>query len=460
MARLVAIGDSLTQGFHSLAITNTDQSYPAMIAEAMGIRPPEFRLPDFRGKGGLPCSLEWLARRLEEKYGADLDAFEWIRSLHTIEDCLDEVEDYWERGPGTRATADVLYHNLAVWGFTVADSYQTTAATCRERTRNVKDNWWKPPSDPMLRTALNVLNPARVDSRWGDTQVSIAARIKATEGTIDHLIACLGINNCLLSVLTLDADAETGDDPPESTGGYTLWRPRAFEKEYVALADRISAIEARHVYVGTVPHVTIPPVTRGIMKSRGALPEGRKYFDYYTHFWIHDREFDEDRDPYLSGQDVEKIDRYIDEYNAVIRREAHERGWRVVELCQVLDQLAVRRNHGRPTYVLPQAISDLSIRFLELTAGGKLKQGGLIGLDGLHPTACGYALVAQLFIDEMRANEPAIRNIDFAAVRAADTLVSHAPRTLDDMLGALRTLERWFHISQWMQPVMLREARA
>lgn len=39
MAKLVAIGDSLTQGFQSLAITHCDQSYPAMIADCLGLSP-------------------------------------------------------------------------------------------------------------------------------------------------------------------------------------------------------------------------------------------------------------------------------------------------------------------------------------------------------------------------------------------------------------------------------------
>ena len=84
MAKLVAIGDSLTQGFQSLAITNTRSSYPALIAERLHLAPHEFRLPNFTGAGGLPCSLEWLARRLEDSYGADINAFEWLRALHRI----------------------------------------------------------------------------------------------------------------------------------------------------------------------------------------------------------------------------------------------------------------------------------------------------------------------------------------------------------------------------------------
>src|SRR5262245_50355985 len=203
MARLVAIGDSRTQGFHSLAITNTDQSYPAMIARAMGLGVDEFRLPDFRGRGGLPLSVEWLARGLEERYGANLSAFEWIRAMHSIPDLIDQVEDYWERGKGSRPGADLRYHNLAVWGFAVSDSYRIDAARCLEEIGRPKEDWFAPPSQPRFRTALRVLNPARTDARARDTQIGVAQEIAQREGGIDHLIVWLGANNCLGTVIDL-----------------------------------------------------------------------------------------------------------------------------------------------------------------------------------------------------------------------------------------------------------------
>src|SRR5262245_32527243 len=151
-ARLVTIGDSLTQGFSSLAITHTDRSYPALIARALGLVPGEFRLPDFRGKGGLPCSLEWLARRLEERYGAALTGLEWVRAIHTVTDLIDEVEDYWERGRGSRPAPDVRYHNLAVWGFEVGDAYNIDAKLCWDLVKDPSDNWLRPPSEARMRT--------------------------------------------------------------------------------------------------------------------------------------------------------------------------------------------------------------------------------------------------------------------------------------------------------------------
>jgi hypothetical protein len=126
-----------------------------------------------------------------------------------------------------------------------------------------------------------------------------------------------------------------------------------------------------------------------------------------------------------------------------------------VDTCQLLDDLAVRRNHGRPPFPMPVDFSDLSVRFFEIDPVGRLKAGGLISLDGVHPTACGYALVAQEFINVMRAKsgEP-IRDLDFASIRRWDTLVTAPPRTLDDMFGMLSTLDKKLHFSRWMSPTL------
>lgn len=59
--RLVAIGDSLTHGFQSGAIHNTEISYPAIIARELGWF-GAFRYPTYFGFGGLPLNIEWPAR--------------------------------------------------------------------------------------------------------------------------------------------------------------------------------------------------------------------------------------------------------------------------------------------------------------------------------------------------------------------------------------------------------------
>jgi hypothetical protein len=68
--RLVILGDSISHGFQSGAIFNTDLSYAAIIAWEMGWL-DSFRFPTYQGFGGLPLNLEFLARDLETKFDSD-----------------------------------------------------------------------------------------------------------------------------------------------------------------------------------------------------------------------------------------------------------------------------------------------------------------------------------------------------------------------------------------------------
>lgn len=106
MARLVALGDSLTQGFRSLAITDTTLSAPSLIAEAMGLRPHDFRSPDFRGQGGLPLNVERVVRELETRCGGSIGFLEWAQASLFLAELVDDVEDFWERGDGSKPVED------------------------------------------------------------------------------------------------------------------------------------------------------------------------------------------------------------------------------------------------------------------------------------------------------------------------------------------------------------------
>ena len=450
MAKLVAIGDSLTQGSRSLATTNVELSYPKLVAEALGLNASQFRVPDFSGRGGLPFNLEWMARKLEAEQGGDISLIDWPVSGIEIAKLLDRVEEYWERGPGAAPAADELYHNLAVWNFEVSDAYTTTAARCDERIGKPVDNWFKPPSHGRLRIARRVLNPAQTDARAGDTQIDAARKLAAAEDGIEHLIVWFGSNNCLRCVLELEV-RETGAESPGPGSSYTLWSAAAFEEEYRRLAEGVTEIGADHVYVGTVPHVTLLPLLRGISREEG---RGRRtaglHHEHYTWMWIDPADFDPDRDPHLTGEQIALLDERIDAYNRIIRQVAGERGWQVVDVSSVIDRMAGRDGIDRVQGLLPEPIADLDMRYLEVDPSGRLKQGGLISLDGMHPTSCGYAMCAQAFIDAIREHEPAISDIDFAHVRRWDSLVSDPPRTLDDVAAMLRAVEGLLHISRWL----------
>jgi hypothetical protein len=455
MTALVAIGDSLTQGFQSAAIYRVDLSYPAMIAQCMGLEVGGFRTPDFTGTGGLPCNFEWIARRLQHDWGPHLDVFTWPGAILDIGELLDEVEEYWERGRGSQPAKDELYHNLAIWGFEVGDAYRIRAGDAYNiAAANRKVAWFHPPSEPRMRTAWRVLNPGLAPTRTADTQIEVARRIAQTEGGIENLIVWLGANNCLGTVTDLEIRL-TSKEPPGPFSDRTLWTPEAFRAEYDELEAGIASVGAKNVFLATVPHVTIPPVTRGINEGGGErLPKGEKYFDYYARCFVDPASFDPDRDSRLTKAEAKQIDSFIDEYNAHLRNVAEKRQWHIVDVCALLDGLAVKRNQGTPTIEVPNALRDLDVRFAQYDRNGRLTRGGLIGLDGVHPTTCGYAVVAREFIRVMNTTRPAsdaIPEPDYARIRAADSLVSSAPKTLADIERFVQVLEEHFHWSRWMR---------
>ena len=254
-----------------------------------------------------------------------------------------------------------------------------------------------------------------------------------------------------------------------------LYAPPHFEQHYGRVADAVEALGAERVFVATVPHVTIPPVVRGV-SPRGTLASGpnacRQYFEYYTRPWIWDSDFDPDRHPHLTRAQAIEIDTQIDAYNQVIRDTAHARGWHLVDICQVLDDLAYRSHEGHPPYRFPAAAIDalerhprlaylvhehdgekrvaLDTRFFHLVpTGGALRQdylvdeGGLFSLDGVHPTTIGYGIVAHEFREVMQAaGVPDLDDVDWDRVVEADTLVGTPPAMMTHLKQTLRRMDR------------------
>ena len=54
-------------------------------------------------------------------------------------------------------------------------------------------------------------------------------------------------------------------------------------------------------------------------------------------------------------------------------------------------------------------------------------QGGLFGLDAVHPTTAGYGIIAQAVLDVLNAAGIASPRIDFTQLLAQDTLNSRPP---------------------------------
>jgi lysophospholipase L1-like esterase len=485
--RLVTIGDSLTQGFQSGAIFNTALSYPALIAQALGWR--GFRYPTYDGAGnGLPVNLEYLIRELEQRFGETLDWWEFAPGLVKVRELLDKIEDYWERKEGATIPAadSPRNHNLAVYGWDLRNTLSRTADLCLDA---IEAN---PPTDDFInqivenaneRAALRVLNSAR-DARGRSLSPLRAAAALGTQGTletgtgdgIETLIVMIGSNNALGSILTFEVQwSDLGYDDMARNNQFTVWRPIHFQAEWNKVVTELKSIQARHIIISTVPHVTIAPLARGVGTK---IAPGSRYYPYYTFPWFDNKSFDPKKNPHLTGQAARAIDSAIDQYNDVIVasvRQARQEGrdWYLFDLAGLLDRVAYRRYledpAARPSwwdavggeYQLPAALQALSpvpdSRFFQSDKTGRL-QGGLFALDGIHPTTIGYGVMAQELIKIMQqagvvfyhADGVTPRTgdvqIDFDALIQKDTLIANPPKSLSSGLSLIGWLDKNFNI--------------
>ncbi|MEB3179663.1 MAG: hypothetical protein VKL59_11605 [Nostocaceae cyanobacterium] len=481
--RLVTIGDSLTQGFQSGAIFNTKLSYPTIIAREMGWKGFHFPIYDSPGDG-LPLNLERLSRELEQRFGDNINVLDFAPALLFLRKFLDDIEDYWERGPGSYFPIQKqINHNLAVYGWDLRNTLSRNADIC---IHVLNDH---PPDDDFMRqvvenhnerAAIRVLNAARNSQGKALSPVQAAAALAAqgdaeTEG-IETLIVLIGANNALGSILTFNVVWSDSDfEDMDKNDKYTVWRPIHFKAELDKLITEIKKIRARHVILGTVPHVTIAPFARGVDRK---IDRGSRYFPYYTLPWISDADFDPEKHPHLTQQEVRAIDSAIDQYNdfitnAVLQARREGRDWYLFEAAGLLDRLASRRYledpDARPdwweevggAYPLPPALLALDpppdAKFFKANATGRI-QGGLFSLDGIHPTTIGYGIMAQELIKVMQLAgvkfyEPdgkTERNgeiqVNFNRLIELDTLISNPPKLVNNILEIVGTIDNRFNI--------------
>lgn len=470
--RLVAIGDSLMHGFQSGAIFNTHLSYPALIARELGIY-DRFAHPSYERFGGLPLNLEYVLRELEDRFGDRISPWELPIAGLRVRNLMDKIEVFWERdaqSPGRFATRN---HNLAVYGWDLHDANTRSADDCRRDIRAPTDALFKQlVQNANERAALRVLAPGP-EGQQELSPLQTAAALGA-DGTvqmpgegdgIETLVIALGANNALGAVTELRVcwSARSSYDNPAAKRRYTVWTPAHFREELDMALETVRAIRARHVIFATVPHVTIPPVSRGVGPK---LADDPRYFPYYTRPWIGDAQFHPSRHPYITGEQARAIDSAIDLYNEALEDAVHAarqegRNWYLLDLCGQLDRLAARRYiedaAARPPwwtpYELPPALAQLQpppdSRFLAADGERGRTAGGLFSLDGVHPTTICYGLIAQEFIGVMAqagvrfAGRPAGApvQIDFAALLRRDTLTSVPPRSLTSMLELLAFLD-------------------
>jgi hypothetical protein len=483
--RIVTIGDSLTQGFQSGAIFNTQISFPALIAREMSWT--EFRYPTYNTPGdGLPLNLERLIRELEARVSDRIDVWNFIPTLLFLRNYLDKLEDYWERGEGGLVPSQrEINHNLGVYGWDLRNILSRNANICQElisRKFPREDVFRQIAEYHNERAALRVLNSARSQTGEALTPLQAAAAL-GTEGTketgdgdgIETLTIAIGSNNALGSILTFKVTwSGDGYDDMEINDRYTVWRPIHFKAELDRVVAEVKQIRARHVIWATVPHVTIAPFARGVDTK---IRKDSRYFPYYTLPWVSDADFNQDRHPNLTSQEARAIDSAIDQYNdliidAVWQARTEGRDWYLFDLAGLLNRLAQRRYiespRTRPSwwkelggeYQLPSKLQELSpqpdSRFFISDPTGR-KQGGLFSLDGIHPTTIGYGIMAQELIAIMQLAGVEFYDphgnlrqgkieIDFQQLIDLDTLISNPPRSFENYFKAIGWIDKYLSV--------------
>ena len=473
---LVVIGDSLTHGFQSGAIYNTDLSYGAIVAYELG-RLDRFQFPRYPGRGGLPLNIEFLLRDLEERYGNEIEWLEFATAPFHIRNLMNDIEEYWERGPGAVVPNIATFnHALAVFGWDLRDALDKTFTKCEGSANAATNNFLIPMVDNAADRAAMRVYPSGTGEAKGKTLFDVAREMGEPAGPaaddpkdIETLVVFLGANNALGSVvkLRLKWSEDPGYQDPSVKSEYTVWQPAHFRSEYDLIVAELDRIDARNVILCTVPHVTIPPVARGI---GGKVGVGSRYFKYYTRPWIEEEDFDPNHDENLTAEQARAVDYAIDMYNEYIQGVvADKRGagknWFLFDVAGILDRLAFRRYIDDPSaqpiwwtpYPLPRELTDLQptpdTRFLTADGKGGRATGGLFSLDGIHPTTVGYGIIAQELIRIMERvgvqfNSPngtprvGRISVDFDRLIRRDTLINTPPQNINDSLGIIGWLDQ------------------
>ena len=450
--RLVILGDSLSHGFHNMAVGDTRLSYASLVARALGCQ-ADFHRESFEKFGGHPLNLEYVARAGK---GSILGQY----PASTLAALYESVQalDYWrqravtelkEKGPAPIR----LPRNIAVYGWDLRDLLSRTAdreamflQDCLTAIKGGGPFWFTRYAEMCKRFAgLLVLDGAR-DSNGNALTPLQAARAVGDDGGVETLIVFIGANN-LLGVLG-DMQIRYSQDPGYRDlylkERYNVWCPEHFCSEYQLILDELVSIKAQHVILGTVPHIIATPSANPV--GQPISIGGKTYSTLYTHPWISRAEFDQKHDDYLTADQAHQLNTIADAYNDFIVKAVEvgqQRGfsWHLFDACALLDSVAAG------TYPLPEAIKaadpPIDARYFQTDSSGKRTQGGLFSLDGAHPTTVGYAIFAKAMLDVMtganvqlspepsdEAFNSATKSIDFGFILKNDTLVNVPPKSI------------------------------
>ena len=418
---MMAIGDSLYQGVRSLTIKRglIQLSAPAQIAEALGIR-HRFTCPD-------PT----------RPILVDMEA--WLRMLPSLDDVKTDLAanaNYWFGKPKSPSGRE-FFENVAVASATVADLYTQSWQTSdnyltdlpsdvKPRIKNLE---WGDLELGRIVQSLNArftLNPSGKQRYRGFTQVGlVTARLPK------RLLVNIGSNNGLWEMVF-----------EANPAGQVRMK-----EELQVLAEQLNALprDVADIYFNslgvpsTVPNLMPVPDYQEWRRKPGA---GAYYKRYENRFG-----FGYGR---LTGVQLKRLDARVAKANEDARqilRSAFDNKKRLHFVDMAALQKSRDAKHRRQTATNVVKLKNrktLSNVTTEANFWGAFARGGLAGLDGMHPTVVGYALMAGRVLQAIAKAEPGQRPkaIDLDQAFERDKLLTDMPGIWSLALWLWRDIRR------------------
>jgi hypothetical protein len=423
MPEMMAIGDSLFNGVRSLTINGqlAEWSVPAQVARALGI---PFAIPDYPRNVVINFEL-WL-REFPNLIGVGLDVADNIR--------------FWETQPKSSladfdnlAFASASYAHMYNWDWRQAD---TAISKLREALAN--DFTGIGPDLPNLFFAFNsrfILNPPGDRSAAPLSALDIVAQRQP-----GRLLVSIGANNGLwnMGFMAERSTAALGEGvPPAPYNDKDIADLQTFMTKLKALPTAI-----KHIYLNALP---LPSQVANLMPVPDVADDpaskpgpGRYYNEYENRFG-----FDYNTP---SSADAERNDNLVRALNAKVEDlAAGDPRIHIVRMDVLFARYDFKTDPNAQTVHTNDGkiLSNLMIEGPEILFPS-FWRGGFMGLDGMHPSLVGYAIMATEILKAIEIHEGVSAKVppDLNQAYMADTLLQKVPLAWDVVLDLSLDIRR------------------
>ena len=436
---LMAIGDSLYNGMRSLTIDGgkTRLSPPALVARGLGIG--AFRVPDLPRP--VIVDLEGWLDQFRTILGVPLAA---ARIREQIRDSI----RFWATGDANvpSPSGARVFDNIAFAGSTIQDMYELTADDADRRARDfaisalAADGLRGLTADVgdlvILSNARFTLAPDPELSDANPFRRRTSLEIVAMREP-ERLLVSIGHNNGLIDIVLRAAPDGTAHLATELALRYP-----EFIRQVCALPASVGAI-----YVNLLP---APSAVSSLMpvqprtRSMATPTELGWYYDKYETLvnykygtYKGERLYEIDKEILALNQWIVDQFRTADTLNRV----------HFVDVFRRMKAIDSKNNDRNPANIFSVGAKTCTNECFEahpfFPGGAGFKVGGLQGLDGVHLTTLGNALIANWVLEEIAAAEGrSVTPLDLSAIGREDTLIADPPNSWSWVLWAYRDITR------------------